>query len=66
MKKYYQTPTQVKFYDSWENRWIGGIAYRDEIICGECGGIMDIDDLKENEIVDFNFWVDVEEMIREE
>ena len=41
MKKYnyFEAPTQVKF---WDERYIGGIAYRDEIICGCCGGVFSI------------------------
>ena len=38
-KKYYNKPTQVKFYDVDNDLWVGGIAYHDEIICGCCGGI---------------------------
>ena len=46
MKKYnyFEAPTQVKF---WDERYIGGIAYRDEIICGCCGGIFKISDVYE-------------------
>lgn len=41
---YFEIPTQVKF---WDGRYIGGIAYRDEIICGCCGGIFRISDIYE-------------------
>lgn len=41
---YFKVPTQVKF---WDGRYIGGIAYRDEIICGCCGGIFRISDIYE-------------------
>ena len=41
---YFEVPTQVKF---WDGRYIGGIAYRDEIICGCCGGIFRISDIYE-------------------
>ena len=41
---YFEIPTQVKF---WDGRYIGGIAYRDEIICGCCGGIFRISDVYE-------------------
>lgn len=46
MKKYnyFEAPTQVKF---WDGHYIGGIAYRDEIICGCCGGIFKISDVYE-------------------
>ena len=41
MKKYFEHPTQVLFYD--DDEWIGGIAYKDEIICGECGQAIKIE-----------------------
>lgn len=41
MKKYYEIPTQILFYEDGE--WLGGIAYKDEIICGECGQAMKIE-----------------------
>lgn len=41
---YFEIPTQVKF---WDGRYIGGIGYRDEIICGCCGGIFRISDIYE-------------------
>lgn len=46
MKKYdyFGIPTQVKF---WDGRYIDGIAYRDEIVCGCCGGIFRISDIYE-------------------
>lgn len=60
---YFEVPTQVKF---WDGRYTGGIAYRDEIICGCCGGIFRISDvyevapdtLKEDPIVIPDRWVD--------
>ena len=39
---YYDAPTQVIFYDEENDEDHGGIAYRDEIICLECGGIFEI------------------------
>ena len=60
MKKFYEVPTQVKFIESAdvvdEPHWIGGIAYQDYVICGECGGIIDLEDLAA--IVEFP-WVDI-------
>ena len=61
---YFEVPTRVKF---WDGRYIGGIAYRDEIICGCCGGIFRISDiyevapdtLKEDPIVIYDNWVDI-------
>ena len=52
-KDYYENPTQVLFLDFEsvtdiaETRYIGGIAYQDEIICGCCGGIFSIKELIE-------------------
>ena len=44
--QYFDKPTQVVFVDP-DNagEWIAGIAYKDEIICGCCGGIFDIGDV---------------------
>jgi hypothetical protein len=49
---YYDVPTQVWFFNSYGaydytdcTEWLGGIAYRDVIICGECGGEVFIEDL---------------------
>ena len=36
---YFKVPTQVKFWDYKNGYYVGGIAYRDEIICGCCGSI---------------------------
>lgn len=62
---YFEVPTQVKFWDYNGGHYIGGIAYRDEIICGCCGGIFEISEIYEfapNEldnypIVVYNGWV---------
>lgn len=60
MKKFYEVPTQVKFIESAdvvdEPHWIGGIAYQDYVICGECGGIVDLEDLAD--IIELP-WVDI-------
>ena len=44
MEFYFEYPVQVKFKDEAmvENGedYLGGIAYQDFIICGECGGIV--------------------------
>lgn len=45
--KYFDTPTQVKFYEPANKSWRGGIAYRDEVICGCCGGILGIEEIEE-------------------
>lgn len=69
MKKYnyFDVPTQVKFWDAHSGHYIGGIAYRNEIICGCCGGIFDIteliefapDTIKEDPIIPYYNWVDI-------
>ena len=56
MKRNYIVPTQVKFFDGEE--WKGGIAFQNYIICGCCGAIVEIPDLEEDEIVDFE-WIDI-------
>lgn len=43
--KYFNTPTQIEFLD-YENTKCYGIAYKDEIICGECGGVFSVDEIK--------------------
>ena len=63
---YFEVPTQVKFWDYFDEHYLGGIAFRDEIICGCCGGVFDISDiyesapdtLKEDPIVIPDRWVD--------
>lgn len=40
---YYGTPCQVKFYEPLGGTYLGGIAFHDNIICGCCGGIYEID-----------------------
>lgn len=54
IKDYYDVPTMVTFLDyNYEDVPIeeipvlAGIAYKDEIICGCCGGIIEIKELKE-------------------
>jgi len=66
----FETPTQVKYWD--EGYYVGGIAYQDYIICGCCGGLMDIDeiiefgtDAPEGAIVSLD-WIDIEHEIKGE
>ena len=47
-KTYFERPTQVMFYDLDAKDYVGGIAYGFEIICGECGGIVDTVELIED------------------
>ena len=73
MKKYnyFETPTQVKFWEYFDEQYFGGIAYRNEIICGCCGGIFSIskiyefapNTLEEDPIVVYD-WVDISSKIR--
>ena len=73
MTKYehFERPTQVRFYDYDGNSWRGGIAYKDEIICGCCGGIFEIAeiyefapaDLEKDPITVYKWWIDLEETI---
>lgn len=46
-KMFYETPTQVAFWDIDGDHYIGGIAYKDEIICGCCGGTVSIAEVYE-------------------
>ena len=67
MKRYYERPTQVRWFDTESNRWIGGIAYRNEIICGCCGSILELDGFEEDEVVELGkWWVNIDEEIRGE
>lgn len=58
MKTYYDYPTQVMYWDEDVGTYIGGIAYRDEVICAIDGSIMKISDLiesaKDVDMIDFN------------
>ena len=65
-KRNFEEPTQVACYDVDGNHWAGGIAYGTEIICGCCGGVVDIDEIYEfapdnieNPILPFEDWVDI-------
>ena len=67
---YFEVPTQVKFWEYFDEHYFNGIAYRDEIICGCCGSIFSIskiyefapDALKEDPIV-FYDWVGISSKI---
>ena len=66
MNMFFERPTQVKFWDADNERWVGGIGYRGEVICGCCGGIFEVSDLLENNpngIVRLP-WIDINEEIR--
>ena len=59
---YFDVPTQGALKESPEiadtPRWIGGIAVRDEIICGECGAVVDTEDVEQ--IIELP-WVSISE-----
>ena len=61
----FDEPTQVAFWDYDGGHWTGGIAYGTEIICGCCGGVIDIDEVYEfapkhiDPIKVFGDWVDI-------
>lgn len=64
MKRQYEKPTQVRWFDDVDGVWVGGIAYRDEIICGCCGGILELSEFEDNEVFEYEDWIDIEEEIR--
>ena len=73
---YYGTPCQVRFVDCGDPDNIttcGGIAYRDEIICGCCGAALLIEDIiKDAESVGIHWddaiveleWIDIDDIIK--
>ncbi len=66
MKKYFETPTQVMFWQDAEIMrennvdYFVGIAYHDEIICACCGGIVEISEVENIETLP---WVDITDAI---
>ena len=70
---YYGTPCQVRFYESADGKYRGGIAYHNFIICGCCGATMLIDDVVndavalgvhwDDAVIELE-WLDIEEAIR--
>ena len=72
MPYFFETPTQVKFFDDAEDepKYKGGIAYGDVIVCGCCGSVVEISDLlqyysdKEANLVIIPLeWIDISEAI---
>ena len=41
---YFENPTQVRFYDGENECYLGGIAFHEKLICGCCGGTIDLED----------------------
>jgi hypothetical protein len=69
-KRLFEEPTQVKFYNAPDENWLGGIAFGAAIICGCCGGVVEIDDIyeeaKENGIdnpIEELRWIEISEAI---
>ena len=60
MKFYYDYPTQVLFKckadDVYEEEWLAGIAYHDEVICGCCGAAIFCKDI---EFIEELKWVEI-------
>lgn len=44
-KDFYPYPKQVKFTDR-QGLELGGIAYQEEVICGDCGQALSLSDVK--------------------
>lgn len=61
---YYDIPTQVRF-TGFEGEELGGIAWGNEIISGDCGGVFDITELiwYYGARVEPLSWVDISEEI---
>ena len=64
--RYFDVPTQVYFWDFDGGHWLAGIAWNQNIICGCCGGVFEIDEVYEyapaelaHPIIPFNTWVDL-------
>lgn len=71
-KLFYDRPTQVVFINLYnENERTGGIAYRDEIICGEYGAVINLEDLYdeaaelgiERPVIEREDWVSFSDLI---
>lgn len=59
---YFDKPTMVRIKDKENDVILGGIAYCGEIIYGECGGIIEIDD-EDFEIIEILSWCDISDSI---
>ena len=58
---FYDTPTQVEFAEfDLQDETNFGIAFRDFIICGCCGGVIPLDEV--NVVREF-YWVSLEDAI---
>lgn len=67
---WFDIPTQVAYFES--PVYHSGIAYRDEIICACCGGVLSIEEIIEDSpagvisIVIYDEWVDIRSEIIDE
>ena len=74
---YFPTPTQVRFFCPTDDapQWEYGIAYGDEIICGCCGGVFEIENVycdaasygipDSQAVKTYGMWVDFSDYIGE-
>ena len=68
-KEYFDHPTQVMFWDEDNHMFNYGIAYKDEIICGCCGGVFEIAGIVEHTPIElqpiypYENWTDLTEEI---
>lgn len=59
--------TQIKFFDSDNNCWCGGILVNDDyVICGCCGGGFPLSELDSDKIIYFQRWVNISDEIMRE
>ena len=65
----FDVPTQVMFWDITMDHYTYGIAYKNEIICGCCGGVFEIAEIVEHtpielqSIYPYENWADLTEEI---
>lgn len=68
-RKYFENPTQVAYWDDDTGRYIGGIGFGHEVICGRCGTVISIDDIYDSApedvvpIIIYNYWVWIDDFI---
>lgn len=69
MKKFFEKPTQVAFWDAIEEGYTGGIALGKHIICGRCGETLSINEIIESApanqipIYPYSAWVSLDKEI---
>ena len=67
-KNYFDTPTQVRFYD--DGTYGTGISFGEVVICACCGGVMSLEEIYEladedgvQAIYEYKTWEDITESI---